>query len=174
RIALAILPGDGRHDEALDRASTVPSAKLRRLGRLCDTGGEIAAQGALAQLAQAAGLPAGPVPGPETLPAFGFWHHRAGIMPAAPDRRPLVIVPFYRAWLAAADTGGIRALIEAFEDAGFDACGLFVPSLKDEGVAGWLRRILPGLAPIAIVNATAFSARSDSGSPLDLAGVPVF
>ncbi|MDP0926871.1 cobaltochelatase subunit CobN [Paracoccus onubensis] len=173
-IALAFLPGDGRIDPALDRASTVSSAALRRLGRLCDTGGEIAAQGALAQLAQAAGLSAGPVPGPETLPAFGFWHARAGIMPSAPDRRPLVIIPFYRAWLAAADTGGIRALIEAFEDAGFDACGLFVPSLKDEGAAGWLRRILPGLAPAAIVNATAFSARSDSGSPLDLAGVPVF
>ncbi|MCT4373572.1 cobaltochelatase subunit CobN, partial [Yangia mangrovi] len=39
RIALAVLPADGRPDPRLDEASTLPLSTLRRLARLCDTGG---------------------------------------------------------------------------------------------------------------------------------------
>lgn len=174
-IALAILPADGRADPALDAASTLPVATLRRLSALCEAGGEIAAQGALAQLALAAGLYAGPVPGPKTLAPFGFWHPATGPLADAPEGDgPLVAIPFYRAWLAAADTDGIAALIRGFEAEGWRALGLFLPSLKDAAAARWLREILPALAPAAIVNTTAFSARGEGGSPLDAAGVPVF
>lgn len=174
-IALAILPADGRPDPALDAASTLPASTLRRLQGLCEAGGEIAAQGALAQLALAAGLYAGPVPGAKTLPPFGFWHPDTGLLAEAPaGEAPLVAIPFYRAWAAAADTAGIAALIRGFEAAGFRALGLFLPSLKDEAAAAWLRQSLPALAPAAVVNTTAFSARAAGGSPLDAAGVPVF
>ena len=131
-IALAILPADGRPDPALDAASTLPVSTLRRLQGLCEAGGEIAAQGALAQLALAAGLYAGPVPGAKTLPAFGLWHPETGYLPAPPaGEAPLIAIPFYRAWAAAADTAGIAALIRGFEAAGFRALGLFIPSLKE-------------------------------------------
>ncbi|NGM45924.1 cobaltochelatase subunit CobN [Rhodobacter sp. SGA-6-6] len=174
-IALAILPADGRPDPALDAASTLPVSTLRRLQGLCEAGGEIAAQGALAQLALAAGLYAGPVPGPKTLPPFGLWHPDTGLLPEAPaGDAPLIAIPFYRAWAAAADTAGIAALIRGFETAGFRALGLFVPSLKDDAAADWLRGALAVLAPTAVVNTTAFSARAKEGSPLDAAGVPVF
>ena len=83
-IALAVLPADGRPDPALDAASTLPVSTLRRLQGLCEAGGEIAAQGALAQLALAAGLYAGPVPGPKTLPPFGLWHPDTGLLAKAP------------------------------------------------------------------------------------------
>jgi len=174
-IALAILPADGRLDPALDAASTLPAATLRRLSTLCEAGGEIAAQGALAQLALASGLYAGPVAGPKTLAPFGFWHPDTGPMsdPQA-GRLPLVAIPFYRAWLAAADTDAIAALIRGFEREGLHATGLFLPSLKDTAAAAWLREVLPSLAPVAIVNTTAFSARSGAASPLEVAGVPVF
>ncbi len=174
-IALAVLPGDGRPDPALDAASTLPASTLSRLAALCDAGGEIAAQGALAQLALAAGLYAGPVPGPKHLPAFGFWHPDHGPSETiTPDDRPQVLIPFYRAWLASADTAAIAALIAGFEAAGFQAAGIFLPSLKDRDAAPWLREILPGLTPAAIINTTAFSAREEGGSPLDTAGAPVF
>ncbi|MEM9127091.1 MAG: cobaltochelatase subunit CobN, partial [Pseudomonadota bacterium] len=62
-IALAVLPADGREDARLDEYSTLPVSTLRRLAHLCDTGGEVAAQAALAQMALAAGLYAGPVMG---------------------------------------------------------------------------------------------------------------
>ena len=58
---LAVLPADGRPDPKLDAASTVPTSTLHRLNHLCNEGGAIAAQAALAQLALAAGLYAGPV-----------------------------------------------------------------------------------------------------------------
>src|ERR1700722_15131784 len=59
-IALAIVPGDGRSDPRLDAASNLPPSTLRRLNTLCDNGGADSARAALAQLALAAGLPAGP------------------------------------------------------------------------------------------------------------------
>ncbi len=70
-IALAVLPADGRADARLDAVSTLPASTLRRLAHLCDTGGAVAAQAALAQMALAAGLYAGPVPGAKALPEVG-------------------------------------------------------------------------------------------------------
>ncbi|WP_347265938.1 cobaltochelatase subunit CobN [Paracoccus sp. (in: a-proteobacteria)] len=173
-MALAVLPGDGRPDPALERASTLPTTLLRELGDLCDGGGEIAAQAALTLLARAAGLPAGPGPETTALPEFGRWHPAHGIGAAcAPGTAPLVVIPFYRAWLAAADCDSIAALIRGLEQAGCRALGLFLPSLRHDAAARWLRRELPALAPAAIVNATAFSAGTP-GSPLDAPGVPVF
>ncbi|PJE27271.1 cobaltochelatase subunit CobN, partial [Pseudooceanicola lipolyticus] len=49
-IALAVLPADGRPDSRLDAVSTLPVSTLRRLAHLCDTGGPVSAQAALAQL----------------------------------------------------------------------------------------------------------------------------
>lgn len=176
-IALAVLPGDGRADARLDAASTVPTSTLRRLAALCDSGGAVAAQAALAQLALAAGLYAGPVAGAKVLPQVGAWHPAGGIVcPAAPapGARPLAVVVFYRAYLAAADTAPVEALIAALEARGFRGLGLFAPSLKAPEARGWLAGQIRRLAPAAIVNATAFAAGGDAGaSPLDAAGVPV-
>lgn len=174
-IALAVLPADGRPDPVLDTASTLPVPVLRHLARLCDSGGDMAAGAALAELAAAAGLTAGPVEPAAVLPGHGFWHPDRG--PCAefrPDGRPLVLVPFYRAWVAASDTASISALIRAFEAEGLQAAGLFLPSLKEPKAAAWLRSVLPRLSPVAIVNATAFSGGGQGGSPLDGPGVPVF
>lgn len=175
-IALAVLSADGLADPVLEQASTIPPATMQRLQYLCDQGGEIAAQAALAQLALTAGLYAAPVSGGKSLPAYGFWHPAQG--PCArldQSARPLILIPFYRAWLAAADTAAIGALIAAFSSQGFDAYGVFLPSLKEPAASGWLRAQLASLSPVAIVNATAFSGRSQDGpSVLDVAQVPVF
>ncbi len=178
-IALAVLPADGRPDPALDAASTVPVSTLRRLGHLCDAGGAVAAQAALAQLALAAGLYAGPVRGARALPEVGGWSAPDGLAcPAAFELasiRPRVIVTFYRAYLAAADMAPVAAVLNAFELRGCDAFALFAPSLKAPEARAWLRRWIARLAPAAVVNATAFSARDDAGgSVLEVADAPVF
>jgi cobaltochelatase CobN len=178
-IALAVLPADGRPDARLDAVSTVPASTLRRLAQLCDTGGAVAAQAALAQMALAAGLYAGPVPGAKTLPQVGAWTPEDGVSCPAPlrfmDGAPLVLVVFYRSYLVAADLAPIAALCAALRARGFRALGLFAPSLKAPGAREWLEGQVRALAPAAIVNATAFSGRDDAGtSPLDAAGVPVF
>ena len=178
-IALAVLPADGRPDARLDAVSTVPASTLRRLSQLCDSGGAVAAQAALAQMALAAGLYAGPVAGAKTLPTVGGWTPEDGVTcPALAsfDRSaPLVLVVFYRAYLVAADMAPVSALFAALRARGFRALGLFAPSLKAPGAREWLAGQVRHLAPAAIVNVTAFSGRGDGGaSPLDAAGVPVF
>ncbi|SIS59253.1 cobaltochelatase subunit CobN [Phaeovulum vinaykumarii] len=175
-IALAILPGDGREDPRLDELSTLPVSTLRRLSALCDAGGAVAAQAALAQLALAAGLYAGPVVGEKTVPDCGHYLPGRGVVSApAPDGRPVAAVTFYRAYLTAADTDPIDAMIAELEARGFQAVGVFAPSLKAPEAAGWMTAALTALAPAALVNMTAFSGRDETGvSPLDAPGCPVF
>lgn len=176
-IALAVLPADGRPDPRLDAVSTVPPPTLRRLAQLCDTGGAVAAQAALAQMALASGLDAGPVAGSGALPQMGLWTPEEGAACPLPGRvgPPLVAVTFYRSYLVAADLAPIEALFAELRARGFRVVGLFAPSLKAGDARDWLERQLALLAPVAVVNATAFSARDDAGgSPLDGAGVPVF
>jgi cobaltochelatase CobN len=176
-IALAILPADGREDPRLDELSTLPVSTLRRLQHLCDAGGAVAAQAALAQLALAAGLYAAPVIGAKTVPDAGFYLPAKGVL-AIPERdhRPLALVTFYRSYLTSADTSPVDAMIEALEERGFQALGVFASSLKAPNASAWLREQIAFLAPAAIVNATAFSAQGREGepSPLDAAGCPVF
>ncbi len=193
-IALAVLPGDGREDARLDEVSTLPVSTLRRLQHLCDAGGAVAAQAALAQMALAAGLYAGPVRGAKGLPQVGGWLPEHGVccpvlagsseaglggglsapraraahppedISGQKKSRPLVLVVFYRTYLVAADLGPVEALIKALRARGHDVMGLFAPSLKAPGAAEWLERQARHLAPIAIVNATSFSGRGDRGS----------
>lgn len=176
-IALAVLPADGREDPALDALSTLPVSTLRRLQALCDTGGAVAAQAALAQLALAAGLYAKPVIGKKSVPDYGFYTPEDGaLFEITPDTKPLALVTFYRSYLTSADTAPVDALIKALRDKGFAAFGAFAPSLKTPAAADWLREQIAHLQPAAIVNATAFSAQGSDGapSPLDAGTCPVF
>lgn len=177
-IALAVLPADGRVDSRLDEMSTLPVSTLRRLAHLCDTGGAVAAQAALAQMALASGLYAGPVAGTKALPMVGAWTPEHGVscpLVLAPEGKPLVIVTFYRAYLAAADLSPIEALFDALRARGFAVLGLFAPSLKAPDASRWMARQIAHLRPAAIVNATAFSGKGKDGtSPLDAGNVPVF
>jgi cobaltochelatase CobN len=176
-IALAVLPADGRDDPRLEALSTLPRATLRRLNVLCDAGGAVAAELALAQLALASGLYAGPVFGETEIPEMGFYDPEHGVLAALPPAagRPHALVAFYRSYLTAADTAPVDVLIRALRDRGFDAYGAFATSLKAAGVADWLGAHFAARPAAAIVNATAFSATSNDGTtPFDAAGCPVF
>jgi cobaltochelatase CobN len=176
-IALAVVPADGRDDMRLDALSTLPRSTLWQLKVLCDTGGALAAQAAIAQLALASGLYAGPVLGNMEVPKMGFYDPAKGVFSSLPESeaRPRALVAFYRSYLAAADTGPVDALIGALRQDGFEAYGVFAPSLKAPGVADWLRAHLAQQPPAAIVNATAFSAIGDDGAtPFDAVSCPVF
>ena len=176
RIALAVLPADGREDRRLDELSTLPVSTLRQLCALCDAGGALAAQACLSQLALSAGLYASPVVGDKVVPDWGFYDPEAGVVGApAPSHRPEAVVTFYRAYLTAADTDPIDALIDALNRRGFAAYGVFAPSLKSLGAASWLAEHLKRRPPAAIVNATAFSVQDRSGrSPFDDCDCPMF
>jgi cobaltochelatase CobN len=184
-IALAVLPADGREDAQLDAVSTLPVSTLRRLAHLCDTGGAVAAQAALAQMALAAGLYAGPVPGSKTLPPWGLWTPERGVIESVPPRASVdpqgalagrrVLVVFYRSYLVAADMAPVEALFAQFRAEGAEVLALFAPSLKVAALSDEIEGAIRDFAPDAIVNLTAFSGRGEAGgSVLDVAGVPVF
>src|SRR5690606_5836311 len=103
-VELGILPGARREDARRGETCSLPVSTLRRLAQLCDAGGAIAAQAALAQLALAAGLYAGPVPGDKRLPDYGYYDPDRGVLASPIAGMPMVPVIFYRAYLAAADT----------------------------------------------------------------------
>ena len=180
KIAFAVIPADGRDDPQLDAVSTLPVSTLRQLQHLCETGGVVAAQAALAQLALAAGLYAAPVPGSKQIGSVGAWtpEHQVccPLTARGPDHEmPLVIVSFYRSYITAADLKPVAALFTALRKKGFAVMGLFVPSLKAPGAAGWLAGQILHFKPVCIVNATSFSGKGPSGvSPLDAGQVPVF
>ena len=99
---------------------------------------------------------------------------RGSFASASPPKGP-VLVTFYRSYLTSGDTAPVDALIHALRAAGFQAYGAFAPSLKAPGVADWLSAHLTAAPPVAIINATAFSARSDDGAtPFDAGCCPVF
>jgi cobaltochelatase CobN len=174
-VALAVLPADGREDRALDGYSTLPDSTLRRLSALCDAGGAVAAQAALAQLSLAAGLYAGPVVGDKTMPDCGWYDPNRGVIAQPEAVEAPVLISFYRSYLTAADTAPIDALIQAFRAKGIAAYGLFVPSLKATGAPAFLAEALAAVPPAAIINATAFSGRGADGvTPLDAPNCPVF
>src|ERR1700736_6285405 len=142
-IALAIVPGDGRPDPSLDAASNLPPSTLRRLKTLCDTGGPDSARAALAQLALAAGLPAVPPVHRATLHRHGFYVPGTGVVESsdldlASDGAPIVLVVFYRAFLAASDTDPVDRLIGELAQRGIRPIGLFVVRLEDPESDGWL------------------------------------
>ena len=174
-MALAVLPADGREDAALDAHSTLPISTLRQLQHLCDAGGAVAAQAALAQLALAAGLYAGPVLGAKTVPDCGFYDPDKGILPFIDTAGDAIAVTFYRSYLTSADTAPVDALIRILRARGYNAVGLFAPSLKSPVARDFIPSALTKLNPKAIINATAFSGRgADGTSPLDAIGCPVF
>ena len=177
-IALAVIPGEYREDTRLDEASTVPVPLLRQLKRLCDQGGESGARAALEHLAAAAGLIEVPSTTVAALPEHGFYAPGQGftcppLMIERAGKRALLV--FYRSFLAAADVAPMDAIHAGLQRDGFDVQAMFVPSLKAPATAQWLRAQIGSLQPDIIVNATAFSARSDDGmgSPFDACDAPV-
>ena len=179
KIAFAVIPADGRSDKQLDEISSVPVSTLRRLQYLCETGGEVAAHSALAQLALAAGLYASPVSGCKVIGNVGAWTPEDNMccpfIARGFDNKPLILITFYRSYITAVDLKPIAALFNKFREYGFSVMSLFVPSLKVPDAASWLERQIVYYSPAIIVNATSFSGRGkDGSSPLDSANMPVF
>ena len=165
---LAIVPGDAREDERLDRASTLPLAELRRLWAFFQEGGPDNVASALGWIA--ARLGHGTTwREPEVLPAHGEF-----VAARREGSGPLALITLYRSVWAAADTAPIVALADALAARGLRVHGEWVTSLKDGRVVDGLGRLIDALHPAIVVNTTAFSARLDDGtSVLDRARVPV-
>ena len=168
-IPFVLLPGDGRADDRLAAVSSVPAATWQRMDAFLRQGGPDNTAHALALATHLAGL--GPDDGaqPIVLPNGGL-HPLPGI-PAEGVLRAAIV--FYRSHLLSADLDPITALAAALAGRGMAVQAFYVSSLKNPDAARDVARWLAAYRPAVVLNATAFSARGDAGSPLDAAGVPV-
>ncbi len=167
-IALALIPGDGRPDARLAALSTLDASDLVALEALFDAGGPDNLLNGLDLLSDRAHGLDTPPPIPVALPACAVYRQ------SKIDGAPVAVV-FYRSYVLAADTGPIDLLCDELESLGLRPTALFVPTLKSAQADEFIRAQLANLKPAAIINATAFSARTDddNGSPLDTADCPV-
>jgi cobaltochelatase CobN len=88
--------------------------------------------------------------------------------------RAHALILFYRSAYLAADCAPIEALAQALAREKFSVRACFISSLKDPQAVALLREELSAHHPDAILNATAFSGRQESGGALDAADAPVF
>jgi cobaltochelatase CobN len=183
-IPLACLPGDDRPDPDLGALSTLPAAAQARLWRYLVHGGIDNAEQALRYAASLLGRDL-PWQEPVPLPRAGLYHpglpspDLAGLMARWRQGRPRAIVVFYRALVQSGDLAPIDALLAALDQAGLDAAGLFVASLKDAEAAALAEAVLAATEPAVVLNATAFAVAavdgdgSDGADPLAAADAPV-
>ena len=170
-VKLALLPGDRRADKRLEDASTLPPEALLRLWRYFDEGGPRNLATCLD--AFAAELAAGkPSRLPEPVSAFGLYE--AACYEPAPGAAHALIV-FYRSIYLAGDLKPIEALARALRERQIGVTAAYVTSLKDEAATASLRALTAQRQFDVVLNATAFSARTDEGdgAVLDSVDAPV-
>jgi cobaltochelatase CobN len=170
-VKLALLPGDRRRDERLDKASTLDSDAVESLWRYFDEGGPENMAACVTFLASQIGGAAEAQP-PVSVSAFGRFD---GACFAASADAARALIVFYRSIYLANDLQPIEALARALRDKGFAVTSVFVTSLKDEAVLRPLRAFLDRQRFDVVLNATAFSARLDAeeGTALDALDAPV-
>lgn len=174
-IALALLPGECREDDArLAALSTVAAEERAGLLACFREGGPENMRAALLRMARLAGR-GGEVPEARPVPRAGVWDRGAvrGLETLAPADRATVAVIFYRSMLLAGDHAPVEALAGALGAEGLAVVPVFVPSLKDGTVLAEVEAALARLGPAAVVTATAFAAGEGAGLFARL-GVPVF
>ncbi len=170
-IALAVLPGEDRDDEALTELGTLPPAEHAALLGYFRAGGHDNLRMALRCLARHAGRDLAVAP-PRALPLAGAWLPEAGAVSLDALRaglkpgQPVVPIIFYRSMLLAEDAAPIAALAAALAERGIAAAPLFVGSMKEPASAAFLATALPALAPAAIVTTTAFAGAPQGDAPL--------
>ncbi|WP_424363055.1 cobaltochelatase subunit CobN [Methylocystis parvus] len=201
-IPLAIVPGDTVEDMRLSQASTLDAEALNRIWRFFQDGGPENIRSFLGYASTLAGRPAawresvpvanagrfeaackGPLPVPPPQAGEGTLAISVADEGGAPlplpqsggglGRGPRATIAFYRSLYLADDVAPIVALADALNARGFAVDALYVASLKEPESEAFVKQALGGFAPDVILNATAFSARRDTGSVLDRADAPV-
>ncbi len=180
-IALALLPGDGRDDAALEALSTVLPGQRAVLAECLGQGGADNLRRALLLAAHVAGLAEDPGVGALAVPMAGEWALPdrdavaacAGCTIGRPDssRQPTTsgkaAILFYRSHLQAGDTAPIAGLAAGLVARGLEVRAFYVASLKEPASANFVTTALTGWRPDVVLNATAFSA------PIEAAGAVV-
>ncbi len=163
-IAFAAV-ADGREaDAALDSASTLDVAMLERLRDYLRQGGVANALGFLQTAARLIGRDAGTPDDPLPLADAGLYLpgvERPGLADVRAgwqEGRPVALLIFYRALVAAGTLDAVDATIAALAARGLNVVAAHVRALREPFVIEWLDGVLAGVKPDVILNATSFAA----------------
>ncbi len=163
-IILALLPGECREvDERLIKRSTLLPDELGDLLEYFRQGGPGNIEALLDRLAAAIGQARDSEPA-KTIDKCGYYLPGQGVADGAPSickdktGNPVIVVLFYRSMLLAGDIAPIDALCRALSERDFVPVPIFVSSLKDAEVAGFVEHAAQELEAEAIVATTAFAA----------------
>lgn len=184
-VPLAVVPGDDRRDEELEKLSSIRGEEYGRLWQYLVQGG---VRNATSFLRYAAALIGEEEAGagwlePAPIPDAGL--HWPGISRASISDiktrwqagAPVALVTFYRALVQSAMTAPVDALIEALQREGINPLPVFVQSLKNEFSSSLLSSLIGGDAPSIVLNMTSFAVSSPGAahrdSVLEQAGCPV-
>jgi cobaltochelatase CobN len=177
-VALAVLPGGGVQDEALQTRSTLAPDTVEELRAYLAEGGPQNAENFLRLCAHLIGAGEAPPRAKPLLKAGLYWPGRAE--PGLDDLRaewregaPVVALAFYRALIEGGNTEPVDALIEALRERGLNPLPLFVTSLKDEIAAATLARLFEEAPPDLVLNATGFAVAGQGDDPLVQPDAPV-
>ncbi|MEX0347354.1 MAG: cobaltochelatase subunit CobN [Rhizobiaceae bacterium] len=181
-IKLALLPGECREtDERLTERSTLSPEELGDLLDYFRQGGPGNIEALLGRLAAAIGHSKHSEPA-KPIAKCGYFQSGTGVTDTLQSIRndksgnPVVMVLFYRSMLLAGDIAPIEALCHALSEQDFVPVPVFVSSLKDPEVAGFVEQTAQELDAKAIVATTAFAAgqAADTEPLFDRIDRPVF
>lgn len=165
-IAFAAV-ADGREaDPALDAASTVSAEMIERLRDYLRQGGVANAVGFLKTAAALIGRDIGAADDPVPLADAGLYVPGIARPTLADARagwvadRPVALLVFYRALVAAGTVQAVDAMLAAFRAQGMNVVAAHVRSLREPYAVDWLAGVIDGTMPDVIVNATSFAASS--------------
>ncbi|WEJ99694.1 MAG: cobaltochelatase subunit CobN [Candidatus Sphingomonas phytovorans] len=163
-IAFAAV-ADGREaDAALDSASTLDVAMLERLRDYLRQGGVANALGFLQTAARLIGRDVGTPDDPLPLADAGLYLpgvERPGLADVRAgwqEGRPVALLIFYRALVAAGTLDAVDATIAALAARGLNVVAAHVRALREPFVIEWLDGVLAGVKPDVILNATSFAS----------------
>ncbi|MCP3054883.1 cobaltochelatase subunit CobN [Aurantimonas marianensis] len=171
---LAVLPGDDKPDQGLDRYTTIPLAERDRLWRYLVEGGAANAEKFLAACGAILGGGAWPAEAQPLLKA-GLLEIGARVSSATDhsfpkalssveaEEKPLAAIVFYRALVQSGQTEPVEALAQEMAERGLDVLPVFVSSLKDPVSIETVRALFADRAPDVVVNLTGFAVSSPGG-----------
>ncbi|MEC5289180.1 cobaltochelatase subunit CobN [Aurantimonas sp. C2-6-R+9] len=162
--ALAVLPGDDKPDDGLDRYTTIPLDERDRLWRYLVEGGAANAGKFLEGC--------GAILGGGEWPAEAQPLLKAGVLEIGASHPPLdgevgaralAAIVFYRALVQSGQTEPVEALARELAARGLEVLPIFVSSLKDPVSIETVRALFAGQTPDVVVNLTGFAVSSPGG-----------
>ena len=169
-VKLAVLPGDDKPDQTLDRFNTVDIETRTSLWAYLNQGGATNSANLLRFVQGVLENRENDIPAAAPLLKAGLWWpdtdqpSLAKIQKDWMPKAPVVAITFYRALLQSGNTQPVQALVDALRERGCNALPVFVASLKDNISQSTVQHLFQQAIPSVVINMTGFAVSSPDGT----------